>query len=82
MDFRELVLIAWERIRDNRMRSLLTVTGIVIGIAAVIILLAIGKGAELDTQKQIQSLGSNLVYISPGSASTTSASTAPATRTA
>ncbi|HEY9678805.1 MAG TPA: ABC transporter permease [Drouetiella sp.] len=74
MDFRELMLIAWEGIRDNRMRSLLTVTGIVIGIAAVIILLAIGKGAELDTQKQIQSLGSNLVYISPGSASTTSIS--------
>jgi putative ABC transport system permease protein len=74
MDFRELILIAWEGIRDNRMRSLLTVTGIVIGIAAVIILLAIGKGAELDTQKQIQSLGSNLVYISPGSASTTSIS--------
>jgi putative ABC transport system permease protein len=74
MDFRELILIAWEGIRDNRMRSLLTVTGIVIGIAAVIILLAIGKGAELETQKQIQSLGSNLVYISPGSASSSSIS--------
>jgi putative ABC transport system permease protein len=74
MELGELMLIAWEGIRDNRMRSLLTVTGIVIGIAAVIILLAIGRGAELETQKQIQGLGSNLVYISPGSASTSSIS--------
>jgi putative ABC transport system permease protein len=74
MDFRELIAIAWQGIRDNRMRSLLTITGIVIGIGAVIVLLAIGKGAELETQKQIQALGSNLVYIAPGAASTSSIS--------
>ena len=56
------------------MRSILTVTGIVIGIAAVIILLAIGKGAEAETNKQIQALGSNLIYIQPGAASTSSIS--------
>ena len=74
MDITELIAIAWQGIRDNRMRSLLTIIGIVIGIAAVIVLLAIGKGAELETQKQIQALGSNLVYISPGAASTSSIS--------
>jgi putative ABC transport system permease protein len=74
MDIRELIAIAWQGIRDNRMRSLLTITGIVIGIGAVIVLLAIGKGAELETQKQIQALGSNLVYIAPGAASTSSIS--------
>lgn len=74
MDIRELFGVAWQGICDNRMRSMLTVIGIVIGIAAVIVLLAIGKGAELETRKQIQSLGSNLVYISPGSASPSSIS--------
>ena len=74
MDWRELFGVAWQGICDNRMRSMLTVIGIVIGIAAVIVLLAIGKGAELETRKQIQSLGSNLVYISPGSASPSSIS--------
>jgi putative ABC transport system permease protein len=74
MDLRELILIAWQGICDNRMRSLLTIIGIVIGIGAVIVLLAIGKGAEIETQKQIQALGSNLIYISPGQASTQSIS--------
>jgi len=70
----ELIGIAWQGIVDNKMRSILTVTGIVIGIAAVIILLAIGKGAEAETNKQIQALGSNLIYIQPGAASTSSIS--------
>ncbi|MBU6455032.1 MAG: ABC transporter permease [Cyanobacteria bacterium REEB67] len=48
--------------------------GIIIGIGAVIILLAIGQGAKLETQKQIQSLGSNLIYIRPGSVSPSSIS--------
>jgi putative ABC transport system permease protein len=74
MDWRELFGVAWQGICDNRMRSGLTVIGIVIGIGAVIVLLAIGKGAELETKKQIQALGSNLIYISPGSASPSSIS--------
>lgn len=74
MSWLELVGIAWQGILDNRMRSILTVLGIIIGIAAVIILLAIGQGASLETQKQIQSLGSNLIYVRPGSVSTASVS--------
>src|ERR1700685_3352476 len=74
MDLGELILIAWQGICDNRMRSILTVLGIIIGIAAVIVLLAIGQGAALETQKQIQSLGSNLIYIRPGSVSNSSIS--------
>jgi putative ABC transport system permease protein len=65
----ELIAIAWQGILDNRMRSILTVLGIIIGIAAVIVLLAIGQGASLETQKQIQLLGSNLIYIRAGAAS-------------
>jgi putative ABC transport system permease protein len=74
MGIAELIAIAWQGILDNRMRSMLTVLGIIIGIAAVIILLAIGQGAKLETQKQIQSLGSNLIYIRPGSVSPSSIS--------
>jgi len=74
MGFTELVAIAWQGILDNRMRSMLTVLGIIIGIASVIVLLAIGQGAKLETQKQIQSLGSNLIYIRPGSVSPSSVS--------
>jgi putative ABC transport system permease protein len=74
MGIGELISIAWQGILDNRMRSVLTVLGIIIGIAAVIVLLAIGQGAKLETQKQIQSLGSNLIYIRPGSVSPSSIS--------
>ncbi len=74
MSWWELVGIAWQGISDNRMRSILTVLGIIIGIAAVIVLLAIGQGAQIETQKQIQLLGSNLIYVRPGSVSTSSVS--------
>jgi putative ABC transport system permease protein len=74
MNLAELILIAWQGIFDNRMRSMLTVLGIIIGIAAVIVLLAIGQGAANETKKQIQSLGSNLIYIRPGAASMSSIS--------
>lgn len=74
MDLGELIVIAWQGICDNRLRSALTVLGIVIGIAAVIILLAIGQGAALETQRQIQSLGSNLIYIRPGAVSSSAVS--------
>lgn len=74
MSWWELVGIAWQGIVENRMRSMLTVLGIIIGIAAVIVLLAIGQGAAMETQKQIQMLGSNLIYIRPGQASSSSVS--------
>lgn len=74
MSLWELIGIAWQGILENRMRSILTVLGIIIGIAAVIVLLAIGQGASLETQKQIQLLGSNLIYVRPGAVSSSSVS--------
>lgn len=50
----------------NKTRSLLTVLGIVIGIASVIIVLAVGNGAQASIQSRISSLGTNLLTISPG----------------
>ncbi|MDX2106932.1 MAG: ABC transporter permease [Candidatus Melainabacteria bacterium] len=59
---------------SNRLRSSLTVLGIVIGIASVITLLGIGKGAQTEAEKQVQSLGTNLIFVRPGSSSTSSIS--------
>ncbi|MFN8658370.1 MAG: ABC transporter permease [Candidatus Obscuribacterales bacterium] len=69
MSFSELVLIAWQGLISNKLRTGLTVLGIVIGIGSVITLLAVGKGAQVQAQKQIQSLGVNLITIRPGQAS-------------
>ena len=52
----------------NKMRSFLTVLGIVIGVAAVIALLAIGRGAQAAITGSIQGLGTNLIFVAPGNA--------------
>jgi len=68
MSIWELVVLAWQGIVANRMRSGLTVLGIVIGIAAVIALLAIGYGAQQESDRQIRALGLNMIYVRPGQA--------------
>jgi putative ABC transport system permease protein len=68
MDYWELVKLAWQGITANKMRSSLTVLGIIIGIAAVISLLAIAQGAKAETDKQIQTLGSNVLFVRAGAA--------------
>ncbi len=60
------LLSAWTSVIAHKLRSFLTTLGIVIGVAAVIALLAIGRGAENQIISSIESLGANLVYISPG----------------
>lgn len=59
----EALTIAWESILKNKVRSLLTMLGIIIGVAAVIIMVAISAGTEATIQDQITSLGSNLVFV-------------------
>ena len=61
-----------EAVRLHRLRSGLTVLGILIGIAAVILTVGLGEGAQSDVSAQINSLGSNLLIISPGSSTSTS----------
>ncbi len=58
---------AWVGVATHKLRSSLTILGIVIGVAAVIALMSIGKGAQADILARISTLGSNLVTISPGS---------------
>ncbi len=59
----EAMRIAWEAILKNKVRSFLTMLGIIIGVAAVIIMVAISAGTEATIQEQITSLGSNLVFV-------------------
>jgi len=57
---------AWSSVIAHKLRSFLTVLGIVIGVAAVIALMAIGRGAEAEIISSIESLGANLVQVMPG----------------
>lgn len=63
MSLTELLRLAWESIGSNKMRSLLTMLGIIIGVASVIIMIAISSGTEAAIEEQITGLGSNLVYV-------------------
>jgi putative ABC transport system permease protein len=60
------LLLALRELRRNVMRSFLTMLGIIIGVAAVIILVTLGGGATKQVTEQISSLGSNLMMVSPG----------------
>lgn len=57
---------AWAGVITHKLRSSLTMLGIVIGITAVIALMSIGRGVEAEVISQIESLGSNLIFITPG----------------
>jgi putative ABC transport system permease protein len=59
-------LLALRELRRNVLRSFLTILGIVIGVAAVIVMVTLGSGATVQVSKQIASLGSNVVMILPG----------------
>ena len=63
MKLSEAMRIAWEAILKNKIRSFLTMLGIIIGVAAVIIMIAISAGTEATIQDQITSLGSNLIFV-------------------
>ncbi len=58
---------AWRALTANPMRSLLTMLGIIIGVAAVITMIAVGSGAQERVESQIKALGSNIMLVLPGS---------------
>jgi len=67
MNLSMLIRTAWMALQRNVSRSLLTMLGIIIGVGAVIASMAIGSGAQAAVLKQIESLGANLIVITPGS---------------
>jgi len=66
IDFAELLRVAMRSLARNKMRSLLTMLGIIIGVGAVICSVAIGEGAANRIQEQIASLGDNMIWIEAG----------------
>jgi len=69
MRFAEAWRVALDALRANRLRSGLTMLGVVIGVAAVVVLVAIGTGAKQEVESQVQGLGSNLLLVVPGKVS-------------
>ncbi len=70
MELTRLFKTASMSILRNRMRSLLTMLGIIIGVASVVDMVAVGKGAQVQIEEQISSMGTNMVMVWPGGAST------------
>jgi putative ABC transport system permease protein len=66
MKQRTLLKLAWASIIKNKMRTLLTMLGIVIGVGAVIVMVAVGQGATSQIEASISSLGTNLILVLPG----------------
>ena len=65
-----ILAAAAQAIGRNKMRSALTMLGVFIGVAALIVMVAVGQGANEAVRKQIESLGTNVVVILPGAATT------------
>jgi putative ABC transport system permease protein len=68
MDLNELISEAFNTLRVNKLRTFLAVLGIVIGIGSVIALISLGQGSQAAVSNQIESLGANLLTVTPGSA--------------
>ena len=66
MKLGNLFKVAMNALRRNKMRSFLTMLGIIIGVASVITMLAIGQGSKKSIEDQISSMGSNMLFVMPG----------------
>ncbi|HEY7839886.1 MAG TPA: ABC transporter permease [Terriglobales bacterium] len=67
MDFVSIVRVALRALTRNKMRSVLTMLGIIIGVGAVIAMVGVGEGASQQVQQRIDAMGSNLLYVQSGS---------------
>jgi len=66
MNIGNLIKISFRALSNNKMRAFLTMLGIIIGVASVITMLAIGQGSKVSIQSQISEMGSNMIMIQPG----------------
>ena len=67
IEFRNLLKAAFRSLLKNRMRSLLTSLGIIIGVSAVIVMVAVGEGSQAQIEQSINALGTNLLIAFPSS---------------
>ena len=77
MELMATIRIALRALARNKMRSTLTMLGIIIGVAAVIAMVALGQGAQQTQQQQIAAMGSNLLFVSSGSVNQVASAWAP-----
>ena len=63
MDISEIISIAWNGVTSNKLRSILTMLGVIIGVAAVIMVIAVSAGTEASIAAQIENLGTNLLFV-------------------
>ena len=73
IDIKTIGSIALRAVRANKLRSTLTSLGIIIGVAAVIVMLAVGNGAQISIQQDMQAMGSNLIIVRSGVATSSGA---------
>lgn len=66
MDILEILRVSFLALKTNKVRSVLTTLGIIIGVASVILLISIGTGLQNYVTQQFQNLGSNVIYVMPG----------------
>jgi putative ABC transport system permease protein len=66
MKLGNLFKVAMSALKRNKLRSFLTMLGIIIGVASVITMLAIGQGSKKSIEDQISSMGSNMLFVMPG----------------
>ncbi|MFN8639238.1 MAG: ABC transporter permease [Dehalococcoidia bacterium] len=66
MSLRDAISIAFRALNSNRLRSALTTLGMIIGVSSVIVLIAVGQGAQKGVQDRIRGLGTNLLFVRPG----------------
>jgi putative ABC transport system permease protein len=66
MDFLVIIRVAFRALVRNKMRAALTMLGVIIGVSAVIAMVSIGQGAQASVQAQIESIGTNLLFVSAG----------------
>jgi putative ABC transport system permease protein len=69
VNYLESLRVAWRALRVNKMRSVLTALGIIVGVAAVVCMVSVGAGAQAQVSEKIATLGANLLLITPGAQS-------------
>ena len=63
MDLLNIIRVAFRALQRNKMRAALTMLGIIIGVSAVVAMVSIGQGAQATVQAQIDSIGTNLLFV-------------------
>src|SRR5439155_23143329 len=66
MDLLMIIRVAFRALQRNKMRAALTMLGVIIGVSAVVAMVSIGQGAQAAVQAQIDSIGTNLLFVSAG----------------